>query len=228
MAIKRHSPCSRQGLQEFEKELNLLSNLRHKNLVNLVGYCTDGGEMMLVYEFVGCGNLKELSSGSIECHLSWTQRIGICLGAARGLRYLHENGVVHRDVKTPNILINEDYDAKISDLGLGISEIDSTNSISIVAGTFGYIDPEYYLSGKVTRKSDVYSFGAVLFEVLCGKPAFIMHGSRPQSLVTWALDSLRRGNVEDIVDPHLRGFIQSDCLKKYVELATSCVSERVY
>lgn len=166
LPIKRRNSFSNQGRREFETELNVLSKIRHKNLVTLISYCTDENEMMLVYEFAARGNFEELSYGGSNRLLSWTQTIKTCLGAAKSLSYLHDNGVRHKDVTSRNILVGQDYDAQISDLGLGRPEPDSGNSATTVAGTFGYLDPEYFFTWMVTRKSDVFSFGVVLFEVL--------------------------------------------------------------
>lgn len=233
VAIKSNSSFSQQGRHEFEAELGVLSRVRHKNLVKLIGYCHEKHKMMLVYEYIPRGNLKDLSYGRSQSLLSWKQRIEICLGAARGLCYLHENGVVHRDVKSHNILVSEDYDAKISDLGLGRLQPDSSYDqiTTVVAGTVGYLDPEYFRTGRVTRQSDVYSFGIVLFEVLCGKPPIVRDPANEQQLplVDWAQSLLsNRGIVEDIVDPHLEGFINSNCLYKFVDLAHSCVSSTTH
>lgn len=230
VAIKRKSSISVQGRHEFEAELAVLCRLSHENLVKLMGYCIEKNEMMLVYEYIPRGNLKDLSYGRSQSLLSWKQRLGICLGAARGLCYLHENGVLHRDVKTHNILVSEDYDAKISDLGLGRLQPDSNydHITTVVAGTIGYLDPEYVRTGKVTRQSDVYSFGIILFEVLCGKPPIIGDPANEQQLlVDFALSLLiNQGIVEDMVDPNLKRFIQPNCLDKFVELAQDCVSQK--
>ncbi|GKB89723.1 kinase RLK-Pelle-CrRLK1L-1 family protein [Tanacetum coccineum] len=169
---------SNQGAHEFEAEVKILSKLRHGNLVSLIGYCNEGKDMCLVYEFMPNGTLEDhLHKGDTRTELSWPQRLKICIGAVRGLDYLHtgtstQHGVIHRDVKSSNILLDANFAAKISDFGLAkVGPINQTQTYvsTRVKGTFGYMDPYYFNSGKLTRKSNVYAFGVVLFEVLCGK-----------------------------------------------------------
>ncbi|XP_042752405.1 putative receptor-like protein kinase At5g39000 [Lactuca sativa] len=178
VAVKRLHCMSTQGAHEFEAEVKVLSKLRHGNLLSLVGYCNEGNEMLLAYEFMPNGTLKDHLCKA-DSTLSWLQRLKICIGAARGLDYLHtgtstQNGVIHRDVKGSNILLDANFAAKISDFGLAkVGPIDHTRTYvsTNVKGTFGYMDPCYFYTGKLTRKSDVYAFGVVLFEVLSGRQA---------------------------------------------------------
>nr|GEY37595.1 receptor-like protein kinase FERONIA [Tanacetum cinerariifolium] len=177
-AIKRLDSMSSQGAAEFWAEVKLLSKLRHCNLVSLIGYCCYRKEMIVVYEYMPNGTL-EGHLHKLGTPLSWVQRLKICIGAGRGLHYLHtgtgiEVGVIHRDVKSSNILLDENWAAKISDFGLSrISTINRGGSYvnTLVKGTFGYLDPDYFYTGRLTRKSDVYAFGVVLLEVLCRKRA---------------------------------------------------------
>ncbi|KAG5547261.1 hypothetical protein RHGRI_013062 [Rhododendron griersonianum] len=180
VAIKRLSANSRQGATEFWTELELLSKFRHANLVSLIGYCNEYREMIIVYEYMAKGTLADHlyktstreESGGSRSHLTWEQRLNICLDAGRGLDYLHNGGIIHRDVKSTNILLDEYLVAKVSDLGISKSMTTylTTHVSTNVKGTFGYLDPDYSLTHRLTRKSDVYAFGVVLLEVLSGRP----------------------------------------------------------
>ncbi|KAJ0475308.1 putative protein kinase RLK-Pelle-CrRLK1L-1 family [Helianthus annuus] len=222
-AIKRLHSNSSQGASEFWAEIEMLSKLRHCNLASLIGYCNSRKEMIVVYEYMPQGTLEGCLY-KVGTTLSWLQGLSICIGAARGLDYLHtgtgtKNGVIHHDVKSSNILLDENYAAKISDFGLAkVGPINQTNTFvsTGVKGTFGYIDPRYFYTNKLTRKSDVYAFGVVLFEVLCGRPAVDTSLDEEQwSLASWAQDRVREGKVFQIVDRSLRGQLKSDCLKEY-------------
>ncbi|KAL4580858.1 hypothetical protein LXL04_017063 [Taraxacum kok-saghyz] len=245
-AIKRLDSMSNQGEEEFRAEVEMLSKLRHSHLVSLFGYCNYESEKILVSLFGYCNYETEkiliyeyMPNGTLEdhlhklgTHLSWLQRLKICIGAARGLDYLHtgtgiETGVIHRDVKTSNILLHESWAAKISDFGL--SRVAPTNQQStyvntLVKGTFGYFDPNYFATGRLTRKSDVYAFGVVLFEVLCRKRAVDKSLDDEQwGLVSWAQDSIKAGNLKQITDSSIRGEISTKCLKGFVRIAERCL-----
>ncbi|KAL8235223.1 hypothetical protein R6Q59_021323 [Mikania micrantha] len=235
VAIKRLDSDSSQGAGEFWAEVEMLSNLRHCHLVSLVGYCSDGQEMILVYEYMPNGTLADRIHKSRAPLVAWVRRLKICTGAARGLDYLHtgtgiKHGVIHRDVKSSNILLDDNWAAKISDFGLSkIGPINqpSTYVNTLVRGTFGYLDPEYFQTGRLTRKSDVYAFGVVLFEVLCGKQA-VDRGVDEEhwGLATWAQDSIKEGRLKQIVDPDLREIISPKCLKEFALLADRCLHSR--
>ncbi|XP_023755156.1 nodulation receptor kinase [Lactuca sativa] len=230
-AIKRLDSMSTQGATEFWAEVEMLSKLRHCHLVSLFGYCNYEKEMILIYEYIPNGTLED-HLHKLGTPLSWLQRLKICIGAARGLDYLHtgtgiEFGVIHRDVKSSNILLHERWAAKISDFGLskiGPTNQPSTTVITGVKGTFGYFDPSYFTTGKLTRKSDVYAFGVVLMEVLCRKRAVDRTIDEDHwGLVMWAQDSIKEGNLKHIIDSGIRGQISIKCLKEFVQIAEKCL-----
>ncbi|VVB00519.1 unnamed protein product [Arabis nemorensis] len=229
VAVKMLSHSSAQGYKEFKAEVELLLRVHHRHLVGLVGYCDDGDNLALIYEYMANGDLKENMSGKRGGNvLTWENRMQIAVEAAQGLEYLH-NGcrppMVHRDVKTTNILLNERSQAKLADFGLSRSfPIDGECHVStVVAGTPGYLDPEYYRTNWLSEKSDVYSFGVVLLEIVTNQP--VIDKTRERTHINeWVGFMLTKGDIKNIVDPKLMGDYDTNSAWKIVELALACVN----
>ncbi|KAL7098342.1 hypothetical protein ACP275_09G011000 [Erythranthe tilingii] len=235
VAIKRQKSGSKQGPHEFLTEIETLTELRHVNLVSLIGYCNEHGELILVYEYMAYGTLADhiykLARRGDECpSLTWQQRLAICIGAGRGLDYLHTgHSLIHRDVKASNILLDENFIAKVSDFGLAknLSRTKLQSHVSTkVKGTFGYFDPNYFTTGKLTRKSDTYAFGVILLEVLSGRPAVDFRIAENERILTkWARENITNGNADQILASNLRGKISEDSLKAFVGIAERCLHD---
>ncbi|KAJ0906005.1 putative protein kinase RLK-Pelle-CrRLK1L-1 family [Helianthus annuus] len=228
IAVKRLDVKGGQGQHEFLMEIAMLSSYKHDNLVSLVGFSEEGDEKIIVYEHEVRGSLDKY----LPTDLTWVQRLQICLGAARGLNYLHDgvgegHRVLHRDIKSSNILLDENWEAKVSDFGL--SKIGPTNQeftflVTTAAGTFGYVDPIYISTGVLTKESDVYSFGVVLFEVLCGRLAMIgKYEDERRFLAHLARLRYEEGKLDEIIIPSIRKQIKPNSLQTFSRIAYQCL-----
>ncbi|KAK3040004.1 hypothetical protein RJ639_027194 [Escallonia herrerae] len=242
VAVKSLKPDGLQGHREWVAEVDFLGQLHHPNLVKLIGYCIEDDQRLLVYEFMTRGSLEnhlfrsestisdviELFEGTIP--LPWSNRIKIAVGAAKGLAFLHggPEPVIYRDFKTSNILLDTEYNAKLSDFGLAKAgpQGDKTHVSTRVVGTYGYAAPEYVMTGHLTSKSDVFSFGVVLLEILTGRRS--MDKKRPsgeQNLVAWARPYLAdKRKVYQLVDPRLELNYSLKGVQKASQLAYGCLS----
>ncbi|MQL73846.1 hypothetical protein Taro_006229 [Colocasia esculenta] len=213
VAIKRVAKDSRQGKKEYVSEVKIISRLRHRNLVQLVGWCHDSGELLLVYEYMPNGSLDAHIYGrkgeAVVAPLSWLTRYGIAQGVAAALLYLHEGWeqcVVHRDVKPSNVMLDANFNAKLGDFGLArLVDHGGGMQTTVLAGTMGYLAPECATTGQASKESDVYSFGVVALEIACGRrPIEPAAGEGRVGLVDWVWDLYGRHAVVEAADPRLR------------------------
>ncbi|KAF8719436.1 hypothetical protein HU200_024151 [Digitaria exilis] len=230
VAIKRAERGSMQGVVEFKNEIELLSRVHHRNLVSLIGFCYEQGEQMLVYEYISNGTLREnlLVRGT---YLDWKKRLRIALGSARGLAYLHELAdppIIHRDVKSTNILLDDHLKAKVADFGLSklVSDTEKGHVSTQVKGTLGYLDPEYYMTQQLSEKSDVYSFGVVMLELVSGRQP-IESGKYIVREVRLAIkpDDRDHYGLRGLLDPAIRDSARTAGFRRFVQLAMRCVDE---
>ncbi|KAI4357898.1 hypothetical protein L6164_001815 [Bauhinia variegata] len=232
IAVKQLKIGGGQGEREFKAEVEIISRIHHRHLVSLVGYCISDERRLLVYDYVPNNTLYFHLHGQANPVLDWEKRVKIAAGAARGIAYLHEDcnpRIIHRDIKSSNILLDYNFEARVSDFGLAKLALDANTHISTrVIGTFGYVAPEYASSGKLTEKSDVFSFGVVLLELITGrKPVDASQPLGDESLVEWARPLLRHAleneEFDNLTDPRLeKNYVDSEMLRM-IEVAAACV-----
>uniref|UniRef100_A0A0D9Y0J2 non-specific serine/threonine protein kinase n=1 Tax=Leersia perrieri TaxID=77586 RepID=A0A0D9Y0J2_9ORYZ len=230
VAVKMSSKKSSQGDKEFLAEARYLSRVHHRNLVCLIGFCKDKSHLGLVYEYMQGGNLEDRLRGGafLDSTLTWHQRLKIALDSAHGLEYLHKScrpPLIHRDVKTKNILLSANLEAKISDFGLTKVFTDefTTHITTQPAGTLGYLDPEYYNTSRLSEKTDVYSFGVVLLEIITAQPPAVpINDTESIHIAQWVRQKLSEGNIESIADPRMGGEYDINSVWKVAELALNC------
>ncbi|KAL8149786.1 hypothetical protein AgCh_006699 [Apium graveolens] len=202
-------------------------SIHHKNLTAPVGYCNEDNHLGIIYEYMANGDLDRHLAGNLDV-LSWEQRILIAIDAAEGFEYLHHGckpPIIHRDVKSTNILLTENFQGKLADFGLSrfITSEAGSHITTVVAGTPGYLDPEYYRSNRLTEKSDVYSFGIVLLEIITGREA-IGTGDDFEHIVGWVRSRIEEGDVRTVVDLRIRENVGINSVWKAIEIAVACVS----
>ncbi|KAF7037616.1 hypothetical protein CFC21_047950 [Triticum aestivum] len=231
VAIKKLKIGNGQGEREFRAEVDTISRVHHRHLVSLVGYCVSEGQRMLVYDFVP-NNTLYYHLHVNEVPLDWRTRVKIAAGAARGIAYLHEDchpRIIHRDIKSSNILLDNNFEAQVSDFGLARLAADSNTHVTTrVMGTFGYLAPEYALSGKLTAKSDLYSFGVVLLELITGrKPVDSSQPLGDESLVEWARPFLSQAiehrDFGDLPDPRMENKFEENEMYHMIGAAAACI-----
>ncbi|MFS7943187.1 putative protein kinase RLK-Pelle-LRR-I-1 family [Helianthus anomalus] len=226
VAVKRLDKQFGQGSKEFLTEIDLLKGQKHRNLICLVGYCDERDEKIIVYEYAERGSLDQyIRPNTKTCKFSWLERLTICVDIARGLDMLHNHvrghqAIIHRDMKSSNILLDGNWVAKISDLGLSKLCLDNNGAISIACGTPGYVDPEYMKTGIVTKESDVYSFGMVLIEILCGRLCLVKDDDG-----LMLTDYHKKKKLHSVIDPNLRAQMSSDSLSRFLSIAYGCLHQ---
>ncbi|KAG4214860.1 hypothetical protein ERO13_A01G145100v2 [Gossypium hirsutum] len=243
VAIKKLIRLSCQGDREFMAEMETLGKIKHRNLVPLLGYCMIGEERLLVYEFMEYGSLEEMLHGRAKARdrriLTWEERKKIARGAAKGLCFLHHNcipHIIHRDMKSSNVLLDHEMEARVSDFGMArlISALDTHLSVSTLAGTPGYVPPEYYQSFRCTVRGDVYSFGVVLLELLTGKRPTDKEDFGDTNLVGWVKMKIREQKHMEVIDPEIllvtKGTDEAEAeevkeMMRYLEITLQCVDD---
>ncbi|XWS16849.1 hypothetical protein CRYUN_Cryun33cG0015900 [Craigia yunnanensis] len=231
IAVKQLSAKSKQGNREFVNEIGMISALQHPHLVKLFGCCIEGNQLLLIYEYMENNSLARALFGPEKCQLKldWPTRQKICIGIARGLAYLHEESrlkIVHRDIKATNVLLDKHLSPKISDFGLAkLDEEDNTHISTRVAGTYGYMAPEYAMRGYLTVKADVFSFGIVTLEIVSGRSNT---SYRPKEecfyLLDWVLVLKEEGSLLDLIDPRMGSDYNKEEVMAMINVALLCTN----
>lgn len=228
IAVKRLKVWSTKAEMEFAVEVEILGRVRHKNLLSLRGYCSEGQERLIVYDYMPKLSLLSHLHGQFaaESTLSWSNRMKIAIGSAEGLAYLHHYAtphIIHRDVKASNVLLDENFEAQVADFGFAKLIPDGATHVTTgVKGTLGYLAPEYAMWGKVSESCDVYSFGILVLELISGKKPIEKVGTVKRTIVEWAGPLVLRGQYRDLVDPLLHGKFDEEELRRLVQVAALC------
>ncbi|CAN6229548.1 unnamed protein product [Urochloa humidicola] len=227
VAVKQLSETSHQGKKQFIAEIETISRVQHRNLVKLYGCCLEGNRPLLVYEYLENGSLDKALFGSGRLNIDWPTRYEICLGIARGLAYLHEEcsiRIVHRDIKASNVLLDGNLNPKISDFGLAkLCDDKKTHVSTKVAGTFGYLAPEYAMRGHMTEKVDVFAFGVVVLEIITGRPNYDDNLNEDMAyLLEWVWQLYEEDRPLDVVDPRLKEFNRDEVLRA-IRVGLMCI-----
>ncbi|KAK1685175.1 hypothetical protein QYE76_046023 [Lolium multiflorum] len=232
VAVKVLSANSRQGVEEFLTELNAIADIKHENLVTLVGCCAEGSHRILVYNYLENNSLQQTLLGSMRdsIQFNWEARVKIAIGVARGLAFLHEEirpHIIHRDIKASNILLDKDLTPKIADFGLArLLPPNATHVSTRVAGTLGYLAPEYAIRGQVTKKADIYGFGVLLLEIVCGRCNTNTKLNREDQFLlekTWAL--YEQEHLHEIIDVDIDDELDVEEACKFLKIALLCTQD---
>ncbi|WJX49997.1 non-specific serine/threonine protein kinase [Trifolium repens] len=230
VAIKRISRESKQGIKEYATEVKIIGQLRHRNLVQLIGWCHKKKDFLLIYEF--------LQNGSLDSHLyrgksvlTWQMSYNIAMDLALALLYLHEEWeqcVLHRDIKSSNIMLDDNFNAKLGDFGLARLvdyEKGSQSQTTIIAGTMGYIAPEYFTTGKATKELDIYSFGIVSLELASGRKPVNLNAKEDQmAIFDWVWELYRLGRLLEVVDTKLEGVVDDEQMERLIVIGLWCAN----